>query len=159
MLNDYDPLGTAADNGITPGTTGEHCTEIWTVYKNVWPVLNPGTEVSTTAKFQKCVRIESTITRPFKTTDHDLVGAANFASEDSVDIDLEYRKYAISAGWAYTGTGGTAIATEAPGLQNFAAIEVDFGLFLEAPVTYTGALYGLQVAGSIVAITAMSVLF
>jgi len=71
---------------------------------------------------------------------------------------LEYRNYAISSGWIYS-VGGTTDATDAPSRQDFSPIIVDFGEFLQAPSTYSGALYGLQVAGSIVAMTAVSILF
>ncbi len=59
------------------------------------------------------------------------------------DIDLELRKYSITTGWRVAGD-----ATVAPKAQDFAAINVDFHKFVEAPQTYSSALNGLSVASS-----------
>ena len=43
-----------ADFGIP---AGEHCTEKWMIYKNVYTTASPGSETATTGAFEKCVRI------------------------------------------------------------------------------------------------------
>jgi len=72
----------------------------------------------------------------------------------SVDIDFAYRKYSVTTGWEII----TANAN-APGKQDFPAINIDFSTFLRVPETYSSALYGLQIAGSAIAIAVLSVAF
>ena len=70
------------------------------------------------------------------------------------DINLNYRKFQVTTGWRIPST-----ASASPGLQDFAGVKVDFSAFERAAETYTGALYGLAMAGSAAAIGALAMSF
>ena len=66
-----------------------------------------------------------------------------YAGECSLDMDWAYRKYSVTTGWRIVSG-----QTNNPGLQDFAAVEVDFSNFTKAAETYAGALGGLTIAGT-----------
>ena len=68
---------------------------------------------------------------------------AGYLGNCSVDMDWAYRKYSVTTGWRIV-TG----QTNNPGLQDFAAVEVDFANFTKAAETYSAALSGLTIAGT-----------
>lgn len=70
------------------------------------------------------------------------------------DFNLNYRKFQVTTGWRIPST-----AAASPGLQDFAGVKVDFSAFERAAETYTGALYGLAMAGSAAAIGALAMSF
>ena len=65
----------------------------------------------------------------------------------------------MTTGWMFQ--AATVDATTAPGLINFDPIEVDFDIFRNAQVTYTGALAGFiytagAAAGMVTSLLAMT---
>ena len=97
---------------------------------------------------QRCVRLEASAKRNFKT------GANTTTNTQWADIDLAYRTYQVTTGWRIPNA-----ASAAPGKQDFVGVKVDFGAFGRAAETYTGALYGLAMAGSAAAIGALAMAF
>ena len=59
---------------------------------------------------------------------------------------MTYRKYSITTGWLFKAAG--ADATAEPGLVHFDPVDVDFATFINAQVTYTGAMDAFAVAGT-----------
>jgi len=110
-----------------------------------WSTSPAGTSLTDS----KCVRIKATGKRFFQTGDNALTDGTG-----SVDIDFAYREYSVSTGWEIV-----AANANAPGKQDFAAKNIDFSTFLRVPATYSSALYGLQVAGSAIAIAVLSIAF
>lgn len=71
------PADTTTDEWTTT-TTGEQCVEKWNL-------LEPAI---------RCVRIENTFARRFKTED-------DGNTSNNQDIKFEYRSYAVTAGWVF----------------------------------------------------------
>lgn len=113
----------------------------------------------TTNTHERCVKIKVDVERLFITGDNyddasslcTTTSAADISASTyaaytgicSVDMDWEYRKYSVTTGWRIVSG-----QTNNPGLQDFAAVEVDFAEFTKAAETYSGALSGLTIAGT-----------
>ena len=94
--------------------TANVCTEIWTV--SAYNSNNDGTEVS--GATQRCVRVQFTLERLFKTGDN---ATSAVSATNTFDMDWELRKYSVTAGWRIN-----SISTTAPSALDFAAKLVDF---------------------------------
>ena len=129
----------------------DYCIEKW--------AITTATSASALTVAERCVKMQVIGTRKFDTGDNlkDNAGSAVTASStNTVDIDMTYRKYSITAGWLFNAAG--AAATAEPGLVHFDPVDVDFATFINAQVTYTGAMDAFAVAGTsmIAAMIAMS---
>ena len=91
--------------------------------------------------------------RLFETGDNTVTTGGNPTQDTAADFDFEYRKYSLTSGWTL------GAATDIPGKQDFAAVTVDFGAFLRAPETYTGAMDSIKMAGGVIMAGLVSMMF
>ena len=136
--------GVAAPNGqnwteFDVPADGNYCQETWALTIASSPVTT----------HQRCVRLRASAQRNMHTGVNDSSDNTKWA-----DINLNYRKFQVTTGWRIPST-----AAASPGLQDFAGVKVDFSAFERAAQTYTGALYGLAMAGSAAAIGALAMSF
>ena len=114
----------------------DYCQETWTIATQ--------TASATTTFAERCTRMQVKMDRLFITGDNPATPASS--GNDSYDIDLDYRKYSMTTGWLWQ--KAAADESTAPGLIHFDPIEVDFDIFRNAEVTYTGAMDGFIYTGA-----------
>lgn len=121
-------------------STTEFCTELWTTVSLI--------AESSVEYTQRCVRIEISGKRPFKSTENTILEAATTAPTtlNTYDIDLAFRPYSVSAGWIIPATA--TAATDVPGVIDFDAITVDFATFLSDAALYEGGMYTMAIAST-----------
>ena len=110
-----------------------------------WDIKAAG---ASTTNHQRCVRLSATVKRFFHT------GKNSTTNTQWADINLAYRAFSVTTGWRIPNG-----ASASPGLQDFAGVKVDFSTFERAAETYTGAIYGLAMAGSAAAVGALAMSF